>query len=174
MRYCWRFEKLCYLIVRDDWRLILRIKYPLGCQFGRKKKSSSVLLALNFVKIKTHKPGENMVNSLKIVLSTLIRKHVSYVWQPKMVDDDDTSLATDFPSVIGQDGQDGTGRPRLNFAKTLSKIIITETNMGSAQSTTRKVSFGVDEEDRVRILRGIKVMLQLALGSVRDRCSRVR
>lgn len=36
--------------------------------------------------------------------------------------------------------------------------------MGSAESTTRKVSFGVDEEDRVRILRGIKVMLlQLAL-----------
>lgn len=31
--------------------------------------------------------------------------------------------------------------------------------MGSAESTTRKVSFGVDEEDRVRILRGIKVML---------------
>lgn len=36
--------------------------------------------------------------------------------------------------------------------------------MGSTESTTRKVSFGVDEEDRVRILRGIKVMLlQLAL-----------
>lgn len=35
--------------------------------------------------------------------------------------------------------------------------------MGSAESTTRKVSFGVDDEDRVRILRGIKVMLQLAL-----------
>lgn len=35
--------------------------------------------------------------------------------------------------------------------------------MGSAESKTRKVSFGVDEEDRVRILRGIKVMLlQLA------------
>lgn len=88
-----------------------------------------------------------------------------------MVDDDDTSLATDFQSVIGQDG---TGRSRLNFAKTLSNIIITETDMGSAQSTTRKVSFGVDEENRVRILRGIKVMLQLALDSVRDRCSRVR
>lgn len=89
-------------------------------------------------------------------------------------DDDDTSLATDFQSVIGQDGQDGTGRSCLNFAKTLSKIIITETDMGSAHSTTRKVSFGVDEENRVRILRGIKVMLQLALDSVRDRCSRVR
>lgn len=31
--------------------------------------------------------------------------------------------------------------------------------MGSGESTTRKVSFGVDDEDRVRILRGIKVML---------------
>ncbi|XP_056897572.1 MICOS complex subunit mic25a-like isoform X1 [Takifugu flavidus] len=29
--------------------------------------------------------------------------------------------------------------------------------MGSAESTTRKVSFGVDDEDRVRILRGIKL-----------------
>lgn len=35
--------------------------------------------------------------------------------------------------------------------------------MGSAESTTRKVSFSVDEEDRVRILRGIKVTLKLAL-----------
>uniref|UniRef100_A0A3B4Y403 Coiled-coil-helix-coiled-coil-helix domain containing 6a n=1 Tax=Seriola lalandi dorsalis TaxID=1841481 RepID=A0A3B4Y403_SERLL len=31
--------------------------------------------------------------------------------------------------------------------------------MGSGESTTRKVSFGVDDEDRVRILRGVKVML---------------
>ncbi|XP_054904262.1 MICOS complex subunit mic25a isoform X2 [Poeciliopsis prolifica] len=29
--------------------------------------------------------------------------------------------------------------------------------MGSGESTTRKVSFGVDDEDRVRILRGIKL-----------------
>lgn len=29
--------------------------------------------------------------------------------------------------------------------------------MGSGESTTRKVSFGVDEEDRVRILRGVKL-----------------
>uniref|UniRef100_A0A3P8UY00 CHCH domain-containing protein n=1 Tax=Cynoglossus semilaevis TaxID=244447 RepID=A0A3P8UY00_CYNSE len=37
--------------------------------------------------------------------------------------------------------------------------------MGSGESTTRKVSFGVDDEDRVRILRGVKVimLIQLAL-----------
>ncbi|XP_039460325.1 MICOS complex subunit mic25a-like isoform X6 [Oreochromis aureus] len=29
--------------------------------------------------------------------------------------------------------------------------------MGSGESTTRKVSFGVDDEDRVRILRGVKL-----------------
>lgn len=44
--------------------------------------------------------------------------------------------------------------------------------MGSTESTTRKVSFGVDEEDRVRILRGIKVMLlQLALDTQYNSCS---
>ncbi|CDQ85817.1 unnamed protein product [Oncorhynchus mykiss] len=29
--------------------------------------------------------------------------------------------------------------------------------MGSGQSATRKVSFGVDDEDRVRVLRGVKL-----------------
>lgn len=30
--------------------------------------------------------------------------------------------------------------------------------MGSGESTTRRVSFGLDEDDRVRILRGVKVI----------------
>lgn len=48
--------------------------------------------------------------------------------------------------------------------KTISKSRHTAPGaMGSGESTTRKVSFGVDDEDRVRILRGVKVMLvQLA------------
>lgn len=32
--------------------------------------------------------------------------------------------------------------------------------MGSAESTTRKVSFGLDDGDTVRILRGVKVWFQ--------------
>ncbi|XP_030280356.1 MICOS complex subunit mic25a-like isoform X2 [Sparus aurata] len=34
---------------------------------------------------------------------------------------------------------------------------LTSEDMGSGESTTRKVSFGVDDEDRVRILRGVKL-----------------
>ncbi|XP_063742533.1 MICOS complex subunit mic25a isoform X2 [Eleginops maclovinus] len=34
---------------------------------------------------------------------------------------------------------------------------LTAEDMGSGESTTRKVSFGVDDEDRVRILRGVKL-----------------
>ncbi|XP_075951409.1 MICOS complex subunit mic25a-like isoform X1 [Anarhichas minor] len=34
---------------------------------------------------------------------------------------------------------------------------LTPEGMGSGESTTRKVSFGVDDEDRVRILRGVKL-----------------
>jgi len=30
--------------------------------------------------------------------------------------------------------------------------------MGSGESTSRRVSFGLDEDDRVRILRGVKVI----------------
>lgn len=36
---------------------------------------------------------------------------------------------------------------------------MTAESMGSGESRTRKVSFGVDDEDRVRILRGVKVKL---------------
>jgi hypothetical protein len=35
--------------------------------------------------------------------------------------------------------------------------------MGSGQGATRKVSFGVDDEDRVRVLRGVKVTFLAAV-----------
>uniref|UniRef100_A0A3P8UR39 CHCH domain-containing protein n=1 Tax=Cynoglossus semilaevis TaxID=244447 RepID=A0A3P8UR39_CYNSE len=41
--------------------------------------------------------------------------------------------------------------------------------MGSGESTTRKVSFGVDDEDRVRILRGVKVIMLIQLSSQGER-----
>ncbi|KPP79125.1 hypothetical protein Z043_101328 [Scleropages formosus] len=33
----------------------------------------------------------------------------------------------------------------------------TEASMGAGESATRKVSFGLDEDDRVRVLHGVKV-----------------
>lgn len=48
---------------------------------------------------------------------------------------------------------------RATHCVTALKAKLTPADMGSGESTTRKVSFGVDDEDRVRILRGVKVML---------------
>lgn len=47
----------------------------------------------------------------------------------------------------------GSHRKHINVTEHLE----IQSDMGSGESTTRKVSFGVDEEDRVRILRGVKV-----------------
>ncbi|KAM4563397.1 MICOS complex subunit mic25a-like isoform 2-T2 [Odontesthes bonariensis] len=42
-------------------------------------------------------------------------------------------------------------------SRSLKSYRLTPEGMGSGESTTRKVSFGVDDEDRVRILRGVKL-----------------
>lgn len=50
--------------------------------------------------------------------------------------------------------------------------LILTNGMGLGESTTRKVSYGVDDEDRVRILRGVKVIMLLLL-ACDDKANRV-